>query len=660
MKRFLALLVFSLTLLQPVAARAAEWVPIGPFGGTAKSLVVAPSDPRVLYAGTRGAGVFRSTDGGRSWERRNGHGTGALLDLDILAVAVDPSDPDRVYAGTLRRGLSRSIDGGESWTVPAQGEGLGASVQAIVVDPAHPSTAYASRNGSLLKTVDRGATWTPLAGAPYFAISLALDPSAPRTIYAGNLEGVFRSTNGGVTWTRLPGTGNGTVNALAVDPRNPATVYAAFYSYPEIRYQLFKSVDRGQTWRRSSRGLGVETGVALYSLAVDPVAPATLYAGTSRGVYKSTNAGRTWQPSNQGASDLPVSALAVHPSAPSVLWAGTGTFDIQGAGVFRTTNGGATWAPSRRGFSASWVASLALGPVSSGETPVIYVGNPGQGVYGSRNEGASWESLSTGLRGGNVETLLVHPDDPAILYAGTDAGVARSTDGGATWRRRNQGLTDAQGKVATVFSLAFQEGDPETLYAGANQQIFKSTDGGSSWRVTANLPGSLIVSLATSPDDPAALYAGGTAVVDRRADRQTYKSADGGESWSPLPLQATNVRVAADPGDAEVVLAIFVGNRLYRSADGGASFQVVELTSPAGNLRVNAVAFDRVSGMAYLAAVNPLQETLILESRDAGVTWTPLPDEGLVNSLVQILQVDEAGTLYAGTRWGGVYRLERD
>jgi hypothetical protein len=94
--------------------------------------------------------------------------------------------------------------------------------------------------------------------------------------------------------------------------------------------------------------------------------------------------------------------------------------------------------------------------------------------------------------------------------------------------------------------------------------------------------------------------------------------------------------------------------------EGDVRFQLVELRSPAGNLRVNAVAFDRVPGVAYVAAVNPLQETLILESRDSGVTWTPLPAEGLVNSLVQILEVDEAGVLYAGTRWGGIYRLERD
>jgi photosystem II stability/assembly factor-like uncharacterized protein len=262
MRRPLLLFVLSLLALVSVEAGAAEWVPIGPFGGTAKSLVVAPSDPRVLYAGTRGAGVFRSTDGGRSWERRNGHGAGALSDFDILAVAVDPRDPGRVYAGTLRRGLLRSLDGGASWTVPAQGQSAGASVQAIVVDPSRPAIAYASQGGNLLKTADRGATWTPLAGAPYFAISLALDPSAPRTIYAGTLEGVFRSLNGGATWTRLPGTGNGTVNALAVDPRNPATVYAAFYSYPESRHVLFKSMDRGQTWRRSSRGDGGGPGGA--------------------------------------------------------------------------------------------------------------------------------------------------------------------------------------------------------------------------------------------------------------------------------------------------------------------------------------------------------------------------------------------------------------
>jgi photosystem II stability/assembly factor-like uncharacterized protein len=654
-----AAVVFCCLPLLAAPAAAAEWVPIGPHLATITDIEAAPSDPRVVYAGTRGGGLYRSLDGGRSWARRNGSGATAQLDLNVWYVAVDPRDAATVYVGTYQSGLFKSVDGGGSWAPIARGVLSYVPTNAwVAVDPVRPRTLYAWYSYLFIRSVDGGATWRRL-NLEYEVRDVAGSARAPQVRYAASTNGVYKSTDGGVNWTiSNQGLENASVYRIAVDPRRPAELYALGNRPGSQGSSVFRSSDSGRTWRASGRGLPARS----YHSAVAVDAQGTAYVSTRLGVYKSLDGGARWQPAKEGLPGVRVSALAAHPQTPSVVWAGTGSgFGPEGGlGVYRTTNGGSSWAASRRGMTGGDVNVLALG---TGAVPEIYAGTLSQGVFvrPEGSPGAAWSSRSQGLGSGNVEALLRHPEDPDVLYAAGAAGVYRSEDGGATWSARNQGLANHAGTIPAIYSLAFHAVDPDILYAGADAMIFKSSDGGATWRRTVNAEqffNTRVQSLATSPDDPAVIYATGEP-VDLIAQITLFlKSTDAGEAWS-LGGGLSGGRAVADPTDAQVVLS-YLGTALQRSTNGGATFTPADIELPLG-VGVTAVAFDPASpGVVYAAAngggADPV--TLTFQSLDGGATWNPVDANGIGNSYVLSLAVDEAGAVYAATRGGGVYRLD--
>jgi photosystem II stability/assembly factor-like uncharacterized protein len=205
-----------------------------------KALVFSPSDPSVVYAGMRrdrnamqsqnlrsSYGVFKSFDGGETWQEANDSQTARL---NVSAIVVDPRNSDIVYAGTAEAGVLRSLDGGKSWE--ALNTGLrNKDVRALAIDPADPFTLYAGMwNGGIYKSTDAGGRWQQLAAGiePNAAImSVAIDPGRPQVLYAGDYHsGVYRSEDGGMTW--LPINRNLTmraVTALAISS-DGGTLYA--------------------------------------------------------------------------------------------------------------------------------------------------------------------------------------------------------------------------------------------------------------------------------------------------------------------------------------------------------------------------------------------------------------------------------------------------
>lgn len=661
----LFLLAAAAALSLTAGVRGEEWTPIGPFGGTVEALVVSPGDPRILYAAARGGGVYRSDNGGRLWTRRNV----GITDLAVLSLAVDPRDPETVYAGTETQGVFKSTDGGESWAAANQGllcERTCTPVESLAHDPARSGTLYAVESGVVLKSVNGGATWKlSSAGLSGSVQTVEVDPRSSRILYVGTRqEGVYKSTDGGAHWIRLSAgltTAAGlpvqNVVEVAVDPTNSSTVFAS--ALQTGGRNVFKSTDGGRTWRVASRGLSPGQEQTVWALAVDPSSPRTVYAGTwSAGVFKSTDGGLSWRPAGNGLGPFRVNELVAHPTAPGVLWAATGRVREEGAGVYRTTNGAITWEPSRRGLSASNVTSLAIGPpVAPGEPRVLYAGTPSLGVLRSRDGGAQWALASQGLViGGAVDALLVHPQDPAILYAATGAGVFQSTDGGARWTPKSQGLPG--GEVSRVYSLAFHPTDPQTLYAGTQRGLFKSLDGGETWSYKGLDNGMRTISIAVSPDDPSVVYAGGDWAFGLTLPL-LWRSDDAGETWRPAALYS-RLTVAADPGDADTVLAGLYLGSLVRSPDGGASLETVDLNPAGREPRIYAVLFDPFSpGTAYVAAQDlaPPRRTFVARSVDGGLTWQRLEGEGLANVAVQTLAVDPEGVVYLGTLGSGILRL---
>jgi hypothetical protein len=323
-----------------------RWAGLGLNNLSVSALVVDPTRPLVVYAGTwgdpvaagttsddalyteastGGDGVFKSADGGASWAAVNA----GLSVLDVRALAIDPKTPATLYVGTQGGGVFKSTDGGESW-VPSSG--TGPEVHSLAVDPMNPSILYAGTSREIFKSVDAGATWIRLELSPS-AVALAIDPVMPSTVYAAVPSGgVSKSTDGGVTWTPVnmglesghPAFRHWPVLALVIDPVNTLTLYAGTY------VGVYKSVNGGASWTSASRGLGAGTVSALAiapptnGLPTDPPILSTVYAGTSQsGAFRSTDGGGTWTAVNTELTNEFVVSLAVDRTTPSVVYAGS-------------------------------------------------------------------------------------------------------------------------------------------------------------------------------------------------------------------------------------------------------------------------------------------------------------------------------------------------
>jgi hypothetical protein len=370
----LALLAILGTGRGAVWAGINEWTSLGPEGGNISSLAIDPQHPSTLYAGIdaiagTGAQVFKSTDGGGSWNATSSGlpttpppGPGSWR--SVSALAVDPRNPSTVYAGIVSAStyavidapsVFKSTDGGASWS--AAGSGLPpAAVRGLAIDPQNPSTVYAGigfawrTDATVFKSTDGGASWNPAnSGLPtssywgYWtyssAASLAVDPQNPSIVYAGLYGGgLFKSTDSGTSWFAA-NTGLTAVSIVAVDSQNPSTVYAGTANYCGCENDpnpagVWKSTDGGTNWSAVNSGLPVFPS-GLYpninSLVIDPLNPSIVYAGLyGRGVFKSTDSGTSWFAANTGLTA--VSVVAVDSQNPSTVYAGTAR-----GGVFAIT-----------------------------------------------------------------------------------------------------------------------------------------------------------------------------------------------------------------------------------------------------------------------------------------------------------------------------------
>jgi photosystem II stability/assembly factor-like uncharacterized protein len=296
--------------------------------------------------------------------------------------------------------LYKSTDGG--WTWQPTGTGLPRGVASLAVNPVVPTTLYAATflpDAGLHKSTDGGASWsatglTPEQGAPVTA--LAIDPRNPETVYAGDdCCVVYKSTDGGVTWSHSHPGGTG-IHALAVDPHNPASVYAGLSAgrVPGVR----KSTDGGATWTPINTGLPPYQNYVVEGLVIDPTAAATLYArlraveGTAGfssfmpSVWKSTDAGEHWSSVGAGMSCKPfgdsvyyaaISSLAIDPLEPATLYSGEEPWPCYNF-VLRTRDGGGQWSPYGKPYVTTAVTALAINPVRPW---LVYAATRGGGVY---------------------------------------------------------------------------------------------------------------------------------------------------------------------------------------------------------------------------------------------------------------------------------------
>ena len=631
-----------------VRAGTNAWTSIGPQGGAIGALFVDPHNPRTLYAATDYGGAFKSLDGGASWMKFDGPNAPLVFDpqdpntiyainsvegifkstdggtswnpanfglppVQVFALAIDPLNPSTLYAGTAY-GISKSTDGAASWSAVNSGlpkppgdkqpndQNRYASTSSLVIDPQNPSAIYAvvdhfNDPGELLfKSADGGGSWNPAgSGLPQSHIILAIDPRNPGTLYAGSGQGVFKTVDGGTNWNPV-NSGLPTfltepytpVNSVVIDWQQPDTIYAAIGNLSGGR--VFKSMNSGGSWSDSSSGLPQTTPIR--SLQIDPQLPSTLYAGTNAGVFKSTDGGTSWAAINSGVTATLILDVAIDPRNASTLYAATYN------GLVKTTDGGTNWGPAN--------SSLALGllAIDPQNTSTVFAagcvadgsGVSSCGVVKSTDGGTSW-SVSRIAQDSDsdwITALAIDPQNSNIVYATTqefdECGLEtlhKSVDGGMSW---SHSLFKDMGVSAhCVLALVIDPQNSGNLYAAFQYGgVFKSTDAGATWKAANSglspglSPSGLYynaVALAIDPGSPSTVYTASFSGA--------FKSSDGGMSWNPasagLPDWSTGLedccfrpRLAVDPQDsARVYLGIVVdgAHHVFQSSDGGASWK---------------------------------------------------------------------------------------
>ncbi len=307
------------------------------------------------------------------------------------------------------------------------------TVVAIALHPTDPNILYVVTHEGPLKTYDGGTTWQKIftGVSQSRVLAIGVDPATPSTVYLGTKDdGVYGSYDGGRQWLSL--------RAGLDDVRVTAEVQQiVFAPGPHKRVFLatamgvFESDAEGTSWRK--RMAGITNVLMVTALAVDAGRPDVLYAGTSSGVYKTTDGARTWAVANTGMIEprhaissraLGVTAMAIDPRRPDIVY--VGTLD----GLYQTLDGGRRWTRIGRDLVSQSVNTIVVDP---GDRTDLYVGNR-EGVFKSGDRGATWENRSAGLPGRNVLSMAAGRVPPTLLYAGTNgSGLLRSRDGATTW-----------------------------------------------------------------------------------------------------------------------------------------------------------------------------------------------------------------------------------
>jgi hypothetical protein len=562
-----------------------SWTASGLPGIRVQAIEIDAAHPGTLYAGTvtpagvASLGIFKSTDGGASWAAINTGLIDPITDfspVDVRAISIDPAHPGTLLAGTRFSEIFKSADGGATWQpVTLGGFNISLEVSAFARDPSDPSRVYAASTNGLLLSTDGGDSWTAYGDAGVSFFSLALDPATPSTLFAGNITGygALKSTDGGAHWNQV--NANLPVNtgasgsfwplvlALAADPSQSSTLYAATYGNG-----LYRTTDGGTSWEPAGTGI---RSVFLAAVALSPGQSSTLYAGTlGAGVFGSTDSGATWSSASAGINESIVSAL-VSDAATGSLYASTF------GGVSVTHDDGRSWQDSSLGLPVAPVAALALRP---GAPSALYAGTLGSGLFASTDGGATWSAPAQAPSDTDITALTVDPSNPSTLYAGTGHAtdgslpqrVYKSTDGGVTW---TQTSLDA-GSPSLAF-LAVNPANPQQVVAvspgassyfqsldagstwtsvavasacgGVNAVLFdtagsatyvaaaagvcRSSDGGATWTAYAVAASTSAQILMQDPSDPAILYAG-TAPSATGGSGGVFRSADAGQSWEPV------------------------------------------------------------------------------------------------------------------------------
>ncbi|HET9280720.1 MAG TPA: YCF48-related protein [Candidatus Angelobacter sp.] len=607
--------IMALVLAAFTASAAAEqpWQPVGPDGGTVRSLAFDPNNPDRVYLGTSAGTLYLSTDTGKSWSRFARLGSSAEMVLDHIVI--DPSDPKNMFVAAWNAqmpnsdgDLFRSQDAGKTWEIVADLHGK--SLRALTISSANPRVLVAGALDGIYRSRDGGHNWERISPENHAEIknieSIAIDPQNADVIYAGTWHLPWKTDDGGKNWHSIKKgvIDDSDVFTIAIDQAQPANLFISACS------GIYRSDSAGELFRKIQ---GIPYSARrTRMLKMDPADHNVVYAGTTEGLWKTTDSGATWK--HMTGSNIVINDVLVDPRQPSRVLLATDR-----GGVLASDDGGVSFTASNRGFTHRQTAALL---VDRNDSSLIYAGLLSDkefgGVFVSHDAGQSWKQLSEGLDGRDV-FLLRQASDNSII-AGTDHGIFQLMPGASIWISRTAAISkpDAPPVAKRTVHQAADSGlntritaldvTDKRWFAATASAFFTSTNSGETW-TKVDLPG---VAGATS------ISVAGKMVAITNPNAVAV-SVNGGESWlpatKPLDPEFTINSVAID-AMGDIWLASRAG--VYRSTDAGDSWKKITTLRLANILNIQ---FD-VENHRMLVVSGA--STNIFESADNGHTWTAI------------------------------------
>ncbi len=406
-----------------------RWEITGPFGGDVRSLVVAPDHSDLFYLGTSDGQLFRSTDAASSWQRiKPGIGKRGL---SIDNLVIDPRNPQVMYAAawavtpnmSSEMGVFKSIDGGQNWQLLGKTKGL--HILSLTIAPSDSNYILAGSKTGLYRSTDAGNDWELVDTSAYPEIkninSVACDPQNPQVIYSGTHHLAWKSLDSGQTWKLIQKgvLDDSDIMGITVDPKDAKLVFINACS------GIYRSESAGEKWTKVP---GIPFSARrTYALLPHPTNPKIIFAGTSEGLWRTKDGGKRWMLLTP--KTVVLRAVVVHPDKPNRVIIATDDFGIQ-----ISDDLGDSFVAANNGFIHRYVLAFMSDATERGRilASVYHDANAGS-VFASTDSGETWEPSSKGLGPRDVFALHQSEDNPSVIYAGTNNGVYRSTDRGASW-----------------------------------------------------------------------------------------------------------------------------------------------------------------------------------------------------------------------------------
>lgn len=571
-----------------------------------------PQNPDVVYAGTGdpnisaypfiGDGLWRSPDGGQSWEH-----LGLENQRIISKIIVDPADPDVLLVATMglpfvrddQRGIYRSTNGGQSWTqVLFVADSVG--IIEMEASASNPSVVYAASwdrirsnseslvsglNARIWKSVDAGLTWAPLSGGlPLTERSrpgLAVDPTDADHVFvtfagAGlSFDGIYETTDGGASWTELPAPGldpNFQGNfawyfgKIAINPFNPQDIWL-------LGVYSLRSQDGGATWDYSN---SFDVHADHHDLAF--VGPQSFLLASDGGLWRSDDDDNSWV-KTENIPTTQFYRVATNPHQPAFYYGGA-----QDNG----TLGG------HAGLLESWFSLYG----ADGFQPAFHPSNPdifycewqNGGLVGS-TDGFSLQDATEGLPPGDRRhwdmPYIISPHDPEVMFTGTYR-LFQSFGHLPSWGLVSEDLTDGLILAPRFHVVSALDESPvvqNLLYVGTTDgNVWRGELAAPSWtNVTEGLPNRYVSSVKGSPSDPDRVFVSHTGYKDNDFTPRIHRSDDRGDTWvainGDLPNLAVNDLLVL-PGYQDMVLFAATDGGVWATLDGGAHWERLGVNFP--------------------------------------------------------------------------------